>query len=345
MKKFGILFLVLISLLRSGYAEEGMQQRINRNQNRSQVAPLEKKLFTATLKDRFPLNSRAFHIILQAPEIPYTPGSVIAIYPENPKEKVDAILKILGDETLREYLTKEVDLDRVPEGMARAPDLLSSLEKSPLRASELPKLLPLRHRYYSIASSKETTPGEIHLTVVTFITEKNGHQAPGLCSNFLCREISLGKKLTCHIPDKKKFSPPEDPIPPVIMISSGAAIAPFRGFMQERSTIPSKNWLIHGGRTKKDDFYYKEEWQKLIASGHLKITTAFSRDQEEKIYVQDKSKEEAEEFLKWIDDGAIIYICGNSKKMVEDVTASLADILGGEEHIDVLRKSKRLFPQ
>lgn len=344
MKKFGVLFLALISLLGSGYAEEVLQQRTDKNKNRSQVAPLEKKLFTATLKDRSPLNSRAFHIILQAPGVPYTPGNVIAISPENPKEIVDAILKILGDDSLRGHLTKEVDLNLVPEGMAEAADLLSSLEKSPLKTSELPKLPPLRPRYYSIASSFETTPGEIHLTVVTFAYEKNGREVPGLCSNFLCRDAHSGKKFTCFIPSKKKFSLPKNPDSPVIMISSGAGIAPFRGFMQERSKNPSKNWLIHGGRTQKDDFYYKNEWKKLIASGHLKVTTAFSRDQEEKIYVQDRMKEEAEELQKWIDDGAIIYICGNSKKMVKEVTASLAEILGGEEHVDALRKSGRLFP-
>ncbi|GAB5411180.1 MAG: hypothetical protein ChlgKO_02940 [Chlamydiales bacterium] len=287
-------------------------------------------MFTASLKERHALSNRTFHIVLEAPGVSYTPGAVIAIYPENPKERVDAILEIMGDESLREHFTKEVDLSSVPEGITRA--------------EELPQLPPLRHRYYSIASSAEVIPGEIHLTIATFTTQQNGREVAGLCSNFLCKEMNLGTKLTCFIPDKKKFSAPQSSNTPAIMISSGAGIAPFRGFMQERSQASTKNWLIHGGRTEKDDYYYREEWERLIESGHLKVTTAFSRDQEEKIYVQDRMKKEREELLKWIDEGAIIYICGNSKEMVKDVTATLADILGGKEYVDALRVSGRLFP-
>ncbi|MDX8430381.1 MAG: hypothetical protein SNF33_01030 [Candidatus Algichlamydia australiensis] len=281
MKKLGTSFFIFFSLFGS----------IDLGKTPQRAKFVQQEVFTVSLKERYRLNNRTFHVVLEAPEISYTPGSVIAIYPES------------SSETFRP-----------------------------------------RHRYYSIASSLKATPGEIHLTVVTFTKEKDGHKTPGLCSNFLCKEAKIGQKINCFIPSKKKFSPPKSPDSPVIMISSGAGIAPFRGFMQERSQTPSKNWLIHGGRTYKDDFYYQEEWERLIASDHLKVTTAFSRDQDEKIYVQHRMHEHAEEIRKWIDEGAVVYICGNSKQMVKDVTKTLEEILGSKEQVDSLRKAGRLFP-
>lgn len=127
------------------------------------------------------------------------------------------------------------------------------------------------------------------------------------------------------------------------MIGPGTGIAPYRGFMEERSLTPSKNWLFFGERQEKKDFYYKEDWERYCASSHLKLSTAFSRDQEEKIYVQHRMLEQAGELRDWISRGAVIYVCGDAKQMAKQVTATLAEILGDKEQVKLLRKSDRLI--
>ncbi|GAB5411360.1 MAG: hypothetical protein ChlgKO_04740 [Chlamydiales bacterium] len=314
-------------------------------------ASTTKQEFTATIKERYLLNrsdssKRTYHLVLSIPEIPFSVGDAIAIYPENPKEEVDALVQLLGDPSLREQLTKEVNLNRIPRELAKAhpetkaPNLLAFLQKHPSKVTKFSPLLP---RFYSIASSPKIYPNEIHLTVVTFSYKIGDREIPGLGSDFLCHRATVTTKLRCYIQPNTKFSLPEDPNTPIIMIGPGTGIAPYRGFMQERSQTPSKNWLFFGEREEKKDFYYKKEWEHYHTTGHLKITTAFSRDQEEKIYVQHRMKEEAQELRKWIEEGAVIYVCGDAKHMAKEVTATLADILGGKEQIKALRHSNRFI--
>ncbi|MDX8431051.1 MAG: hypothetical protein SNF33_04520 [Candidatus Algichlamydia australiensis] len=310
--------------------------------------------FTASIKKRYLLNredssKRTYHIVLEVPNIPFSVGDAIAIYPENPPSEVEALLKILGDSSLEEKLTKEINLSRVPRELAKehpnthAPDLLSFLEQHPYNASQIPKFSPLLPRFYSIASSPKTNPNEIHLTVVTFTHKRGDKEVPGLGSEFLCHRADQTTKLRCYIQPNEKFSLPEDPHTPIIMIGPGTGIAPYRGFMEERSLTPSKNWLFFGERQEKKDFYYKEDWERYCASSHLKLSTAFSRDQEEKIYVQHRMLEQAGELRDWISRGAVIYVCGDAKQMAKQVTATLAEILGDKEQVKLLRKSDRLI--
>ena len=310
-----------------------------------------KQEFTATIKERYLLNSsdsskRTYHLVLSVPTIPFSVGDAIAIYPENPKEEVDKLLQILGDPSLRNELTSEVNLTRIPRELAKAhpetkaPDLLTFLKKHPSKVTKFSPLLP---RFYSIASSPKIHPNEIHLTVVTFSHKIGNREIPGLGSDFLCHRASATTKLRCYIQPNEKFSLPENPNTPIIMIGPGTGIAPYRGFMHERSQTPSKNWLFFGEREEKKDFYYKKEWGNYHASGHLKMTTAFSRDQKEKIYVQHRMQEHAQELRKWIEEGAIIYVCGDAKHMAKEVTATLAEILGGKEQVKQLRKTDRLL--
>lgn len=209
-------------------------------------------------------------------------------------------------------------------------------------------------RLYSIASSQTEVEDEVHLTVGAVVFENEaGQQRGGSASTFLSHRLKEGEEVKVFIEDNHNFRLPANPETPVIMVGPGTGIAPFRAFMQEREATEAtgKNWLLFGDQTFNEDFLYQVEWQTHLKSGLLtKLDLAFSRDQAEKIYVQDRLKENAAEVFKWLQDGAHFYVCGDANRMAKDVQTTLIDIISkqgklsledAEEYLTELRQAKR----
>jgi len=209
-------------------------------------------------------------------------------------------------------------------------------------------------RLYSIASSQTEVEDEVHLTVGAVMFENEaGQQRGGSASTFLSHRLQEGEEVKVFIEDNHNFRLPANPETPIIMVGPGTGIAPFRAFMQEReaSEATGKNWLLFGDQTFNQDFLYQVEWQTHLKSGLLtKLDLAFSRDQAQKIYVQDRLKENAAEVFKWLQDGAHFYVCGDANRMAKDVQTALIDIISkqgklsledAEEYLTELRQAKR----
>ncbi|WP_415225195.1 assimilatory sulfite reductase (NADPH) flavoprotein subunit [Psychromonas sp.] len=218
-------------------------------------------------------------------------------------------------------------------------------------------LLLLRHtspRLYSIASSQTEVEEEVHLTVGTVSFEnKDGEQRYGGASTFLSHRLQEDDQVKVFIEENHNFRLPSDPDTAVIMVGPGTGIAPFRAFMQEREATDAsgKNWLFFGEQTFNEDFLYQVEWQAHLKSGLLsKLDLAFSRDQSEKIYVQDRLRENAQEVYQWLQDGAHFYVCGDANRMAKDVQQVLIEIISeqgnmsvdnAEQYLTELRQAKR----
>jgi sulfite reductase (NADPH) flavoprotein alpha-component len=198
----------------------------------------------------------------------------------------------------------------------------------------LPKLAP---RLYSISSSPAAHAGEVHTTVAVVRYRSHNRQRGGVCSTMFADRTPQGGTLPIYIQPNKKFRLPIATEAPVIMIGPGTGIAPFRGFLHERQATGAKgrNWLFFGERSAKTDFLYREELEKMRSDGHLtRLDTAFSRDQEKKIYVQDRMLEEAAQMWRWLQDGASVYVCGDATRMARDVDAALHTIVGQQGNLD-----------
>ena len=191
-------------------------------------------------------------------------------------------------------------------------------------------------RLYSISSSLRAHPDEVHLTVATVRYESRGRRRKGVASTWLAERIDADTVIPCFINPGKGFrlpAPEEDT--PVIFCGPGTGIAPFRAFLQERRVTGArgKAWLFFGEISARTDYFYADEWQAHLADGSLtKLTTAFSRDQERKIYVQHRMEEEAAELWAWLEAGAIFYVCGDAARMANDVDRALhrvAETAGG----------------
>jgi sulfite reductase (NADPH) flavoprotein alpha-component len=192
-------------------------------------------------------------------------------------------------------------------------------------------LKKLQVRLYSIASSLKAQPDEVHLTVATVAYETFGRKRQGVCSTWLAERINTETSLRCFITPGKGFRPPEpDHETPIIMCGPGTGIAPFRAFLQERQATSAKGkaWLFFGEIHEATCFFYKEEWEHYLADGTLeKLTTAWSRDQQEKVYIQHKILENAEELWQWFEQGAIFYVCGDANRMAPDVDKALHTVV------------------
>ena len=213
-------------------------------------------------------------------------------------------------------------------------------------------LRKLQPRLYSIASSQKAHPTEVHLTVAAVRYESHGRKREGVCSTFLSDRADES-----HVPvfvhTAKHFRVPEDPSTHAIMVGPGTGIAPFMAFLQERkaSGASGKNWLFFGDQKASTDFLYREELESWVSEGVLhRLDTAFSRDQAEKIYVQHRMLEAAEELFGWLEQGAYFYICGDASRMAKDVDAALHQVVekaGGKSaeeaaaYVEELKKSKR----
>lgn len=188
-------------------------------------------------------------------------------------------------------------------------------------------------RLYSIASSPKAHPGEVHLTVGVVRYDAHGKKRKGVCSTYLADRIEEGGKADIFVTKNKHFKVPANPEAPMIMIGPGTGIAPFRAFVEERkaTNAKGKNWLIFGDQHYLTDFLYQTEWQDYLEDGVLtKLDVAFSRDQKEKVYVQDRMRENAKELYAWLQEGASFYVCGDASRMATDVDVALHDIIEKE---------------
>jgi len=214
----------------------------------------------------------------------------------------------------------------------------------------LRKLTP---RLYSIASAQAEVEEEVHLTVGVVSYDANGETRTGGASGFLAERLEEGQKIRVFVEHNDNFRLPQSDDTPVIMIGPGTGVAPFRAFMQEREAREASgdNWMFFGDQTFTQDFLYQVEWQNYLKSGLLtRMDVAFSRDQAEKVYVQDRLKEQASEVFAWLERGAHLYICGDANRMAKDVHQTLNEIIQehgklsaeqAEDYLKSLRSNKR----
>lgn len=191
-------------------------------------------------------------------------------------------------------------------------------------------------RLYSIASSYEANPDEVHLTVGTVRYTAHGKNRKGVCSTFCAERISIGDKIPVYIQSNDNFRLPDDPSTPIIMVGPGTGVAPFRAFMQEREEqgASGKSWMFFGDQHFMTDFLYQTEWNQWLNNEVLtKMSVAFSRDGSEKIYVQHRMKEHSKELYSWLEEGAFLYICGDEKNMAKDVHEALIEIIEKEGNV------------
>lgn len=221
-------------------------------------------------------------------------------------------------------------------------------------AELVPLLKKLQIRLYSISSSLRACPRQVHLTVATVEYDSHGRHRKGVASTWLAQRLDASMVIPCFINPGKGFRlPAPEEETPVIMVGPGTGIAPFRAFVQERRVTAArgKAWLFFGEQHRASDFFYEEEWQAALADGSLtNLTTAFSRDQAEKFYVQHAMKNEAAGIWAWLEQGAIVYVCGDASRMAADVDRALHEIIASEgglsaeqaaAYVEALRQSKR----
>lgn len=188
-------------------------------------------------------------------------------------------------------------------------------------------------RLYSIASSSKANPDEVHLTIGTVRYEAHGRDRVGVCSDECAVRAQPGDHLPVYVQRNSNFKLPEDPNTPLIMIGPGTGIAPFRSFLEEREEIGAegKTWLFFGDQHFVTDFLYQVEWQQWLKEGVLtRMDVAFSRDTKDKVYVQHRMIENSQAIFKWLEEGAVLYVCGDEKHMAADVHTTLEKILEEE---------------
>ena len=253
------------------------------------------------------------------------------------------LLKLVEDKAaMREYIEPRQIFDVVAQNPAKidAQTLVDCLRK-------------LQARLYSIASSQSEVEEEVHLTVGLVEFDAFGSEHLGGCSGYLARRAEEGCKVKVFSEHNDNFRLPSDDNTPIIMIGPGTGIAPFRAFLQERDSreAQGKNWLFFGNPHFTQDFLYQVEIQGYLKSGLLsKVDVAFSRDQAEKVYVQDKLRKNSKEIFEWLEAGAHFYVCGDANRMAKDVHNALVDIISentgksyedAEQYLKDLRSANR----
>jgi sulfite reductase (NADPH) flavoprotein alpha-component len=294
----------------------------------------------------------------------YQCGDSLGVLPRNPETLVREFTQKLGlhnDEALHETLATSAILNRVGKKFVKAVaekatgtakdklqaicadekkldeyvfdrDVVDVLHDAPgvhLEPSEIPGLLnKIAPRLYSIASSPDYRTGEVHLTVALVQYSSHGRTKQGLASGYLTN-LTEQASVPVYVQPTRHFHLPA-PDRDMIMVGPGTGIAPFRAFLQHRAKHghSGRNWLFFGDQHAKTDFLYNEEFAAAQKSGHLhKLSTAFSRDQADKIYVQHRMEEEGAELWRWLEKGAYFYVCGDAKRMAKDVHAALLKIV------------------
>ncbi|WP_210237849.1 sulfite reductase subunit alpha [Aliirhizobium smilacinae] len=230
-------------------------------------------------------------------------------------------------------------------------DLISLIPEGSLNAGDFISLLkPLQHRAYSISSSPKEAEGRVHLTVASVRYHAANRDRGGVCSTYMADRVAEGASAGIFVSPNKAFRVPGNDDAPMIMVGPGTGIAPFRAFLQERraSGAKGRNWLFFGDQRRDSDFIYEDELSTMSRDGLLtRLDLAFSRDQDAKIYVQTRMKENGKALFSWLEDGASFYVCGDASRMARDVDTALGEIIvehGGmtpEKAADYLAGLKR----
>lgn len=345
--------------------------------------------FLASIKERYSLcrsgskkNTQHIVLNLKGSGITYNVGDSIAVFPQNDPQLIERTIQAMkasGSEiitdkrsqkpyTLRDFLTYQANITDVHHKIVadisaqtnntqealplwEVLEACSSTLLSPQKICDL--LQPLLPRFYSIASSSSAAKEEIHLTVALLRYETNGNERLGVCTHYLCNLAPLGSAVVpVYIQPHHGFTLPSSHDTPIVMIGPGTGVAPYRAFMQERmaKNATGKHWLFFGEWNRATDFFYEEYWNGLVSQNRLRLETAFSRDQPEKIYVQHRMLEHGAELYHWIEGGAHLYVCGDAKRMAKDVEATLLQIIlthgkhdepSAKQYLKRLRTEKR----
>ena len=341
-----------------------------------------KKIYTGTILTNVNLNDRGsnketHHIEIAADDLEYLPGDSIGVIPENPFTAVEQILQLLNIDrtktvnfrkeelTAFDLLKRKLNIVYLPERVvAKYADLINQeIPATKISLLDLLRIYPLANnnqfdqlieilepiapRLYSIASSPEAHDGEIHVTVAKDKFTINDEQKCGLCSDYLAA-LPAETHIEFYIHKNNQFRLPAND-KDVILIGPGTGIAPFRSFLAHRDATGAtgRNWLFFGDQHFVTDFLYQTEFQNWKGTGTLnKIDLAFSRDQQQKIYVQHKMLQNGAEFYDWINGGASIYVCGAREPMsadVEDILLQIVEKFGnktGQESIRFIEQLK-----
>ncbi|MFC4736606.1 assimilatory sulfite reductase (NADPH) flavoprotein subunit [Bacillus daqingensis] len=333
--------------------------------------------------------TRHIELDLEASGLTYEPGDSLGILPVNDQVLVEELLGVLdfnGQETVlsgKEEKTLAKALEQLEitvltkpllEKLAVYSDQLAALEeadrKSYMEGRDLVDLIqdkapwtftaqqlvdslrPIPPRLYSIASSLSANPGEVHLTIGAVRYETHGRERDGVCSIQCAERGEPGSTLPVFVQSNKSFKLPADE-KPIIMIGAGTGVAPYRSFMEEREEREAEgdNWLFFGDQHFTTDFLYQTEWQGWYKDGLLtRLDTAFSRDQDEKIYVQHRILEQSKSVFEWLERGAVLYVCGDKDRMAGDVHDALRTVIvqesgrseeEAEAYLKELRSEKR----
>ena len=314
----------------------------------------------------------------------YEAGDALGVVPLNCPEHVADVLAALGSDgeeavpapdgsniPLRRALTECYDLGKpsaellglcnvsngggIAVALHHVVDVLLARPDLKLSSADFVRALKkIQPRLYSISSSPNAHPGQVHLTIGAVRYEKDGRARKGVCSTFLADRATIGEtKVGVFVHSNNAFRPPSSGDVPMIMVGPGTGIAPFRAFLHERraTAAKGKNWLFFGDQRAASDFLYHEELESLKSEGLLaRLDLAFSRDQEEKIYVQQRMLENAAEVFAWLEAGAHFYVCGDASRMAKDVDAALhkvVEIAGSKSateaaaYVQALRTAKR----
>ena len=296
--------------------------------------------FLAVLKTNRVLNApgsaketRHLEIILEGSGLEYEVGDALGVVPTNCPDFVREILDAAGLDG--EEAVKAPDNEEMPLRMAllRKFDLKSFLADLPAKAASAADfaapLRKLQPRLYSISSSAKAHPGEVHLTVAVVRYQLNGRTRKGVCSTFFADRVGEDTKVPVFVHRSPSFKLPADGSRPIIMVGPGTGVAPFRAFLEERRAVAAtgRNWLFFGDQKALCDFLYGEQLEAMKQDGLLtRLDTAFSRDQPEKIYVQDRMVENAGQIWSWLQEGGYFYVCGDAQRMAKDVDAALHKI-------------------
>jgi sulfite reductase (NADPH) flavoprotein alpha-component len=270
----------------------------------------------------FPVNGRTLREVL-------TDGVALGVAPDSLFQLYSYITG--GD---RRQKAKALASGEDPDGDVASLDVLAAMEKfAPVRPDPealIEALEPLQPRLFSIASSLKSNPGRVALTVDAVRYQIGKRQRLGVASTFLGERTAPGAKVKVYVQRSQHFALPEDPAAPIIMIGPGTGIAPFRAFLHERmaTKAPGRNWLFFGHQRRDHDFFYEDELIGMRSAGVLtRLSLAWSRDGEQKFYVQDRMREVGRDLWAWLAEGAYIYICGDAKHMAKDVERALVDIV------------------
>ncbi|HBJ87152.1 MAG TPA: sulfite reductase subunit alpha [Verrucomicrobiales bacterium] len=324
----------------------------------------KKNPFQAKLVANVNLNARGsakdtHHIALSlaGSGLSYEVGDALGVYVQNCPEVVDAIIVAHGFDPNAEVALPDGGAASLRDALLKHYEVRNLLGKTPgaglTLAAFIENLRKLQPRLYSIASSLKAYPEEVHLCIAAVRYSADGVPHKGVASTFLSDRLALGDTTGIYFHAANHFRLPADTSKPVIMVGPGTGIAPFRAFLEEREATasPGKNWLFFGDQKRATDFLYHDQIIEWVQKGHLtRLDTAFSRDQEEKIYVQTRMMQAASELWQWLEEGAHFYVCGDAKRMAKDVDEALHNIIqtaGGKSadeaaaYVAQMKKEKR----